>query len=202
MSSDNERREIPDDLKVVEQTLAGCVPRAPQLDRDRLMFLAGAASAVGPTDHGQEHRVNAGAKWRAPGVWPSATVAFAATSLALAIVLVARPEPPAQVVYVNRPSATPAPAASPRSVTIQTDQRQLPDVPRASPRAVVAPKVPADNYLRSREVALRMGLDALGSPRSAGNESASAMTYFDWLARLNVADLQPQQPAQSALPKM
>jgi hypothetical protein len=67
--------------------------------------------------------------------------------------------------------------------------------------------VPADNYVRSREVALRMGLDALGAPRVSGGGSGSPLTYLDWLAGINreATSDGPQEAAprlDSALPQM
>ena len=193
--------ENPDDLKHVEQTLAALTPRPPQIDRDRLMFLAGAASVQG-SGFGVS-------KARGAWTWPAATAALAATSLALAIALVVRTNAPPQVVYVDRPAPA-APSMRPQ-VAIQPERSpNLPATvtdavvaPRPAARSAQAPAVPADNYLRSREVALRMGLDALGSPRGAGGNSASPMTYFDWLASLgDDSSSAPESTADSSLPKM
>src|SRR5687767_6318887 len=99
MSSDNEHRENPHDLKPVEQTLAAFAPRAPQLDRDRLMFLAGAESVQGSGFgvQGSGVTVPVITKSRGSWVWPAATAAMAATSLALAVALFLRPEPRVQI---------------------------------------------------------------------------------------------------------
>ena len=194
--------ENPDELKHVEQTLVSMMPRPPQVDRDRLMFLAGAASAQESEVRGQRSEV---AKIKGAWTWPAATAALAATSLALAIALVVRTNAPAQIVYVDRPAPA-APALSPQ-VAIQpkpspnlpataTDSAVARSVPRTASR-----RVPADNYLRSREVALRMGVDALGTPRAAGGGAASPLTYLDWLAEFDDASAPDQQPG-SALPKM
>lgn len=210
MSDHNEhRREDADELKPVEQTLAAFAPAAPRLDRDRLMFLAGAASARGPAEiapveRGGSRRVDAAAKraW----LWPAAATALAATSLALGIALFVRPQPQVRVVYVHPPAA-PSPvsdrvataAVEPATKPVASSIRDQPHLPRA---AIASPDIPANNYLRSREVALRMGLDALGSPRSSGDGQASASTYFDWLAGLSNAQTKPDPPAAFPLPNM
>jgi hypothetical protein len=212
MSSEFPSRKSADDLTQFEQTLASLTPVPPQVDRDRLMFLAGAASA------GEETQKTGGRGQMGPVVtagrsawlWPAATAALGATSLALAIALVARSAAPTQIVYVERP----APAVSPR-VAIQSNQtRENPaaapmaaEVNQRVPRTLAVPQVPADNYVRSRDVALLLGLDALGTPRSAGGGSAAGMTYFDWLVGLDPsaspADQPPGNPSlDSALPKM
>jgi hypothetical protein len=195
--------EAPDDLKHVEQTLAATTPRPPQIDRDRVMFLAGAASVKGSgiVVQGSGTRKAAG-RW----TWPAATAALAATSLALAIALIVRTNAPPQVVYIERPAPA-APAMRPQ-VAIQTEHSPvtpaMEPVVAAAPRPAQAPQVPPDNYLRTREVALRMGLDALAAPRGASGNSASPMTYFDWLAGLgnDSSSLPPVSENDSSLPKM
>ena len=194
--------ENPRDLRPVEQTLAALSPQPPRIDRDRLMFLAGAASVQGSEVRGQRSEV---AKIKGAWTWPAATAALAATSLALAVALVVRTNAPPQIVYVDRPAA-PAmrpqvavqPEPSPNLQATATDSAPL---PRPAPRSAQAPQVPADNYLRSREVALRMGVDALGTPRAAGGGAASPLTYFDWLAGFDEASSPDRQP-DSVLPKM
>jgi hypothetical protein len=69
------------------------------------------------------------------------------------------------------------------------------------------PDVPANNYVRTRDVALRMGVDALGSPRSVGNGSAGdgsagAMTYIDWLAGWNQPEIPPDGASTTPPPNM
>ncbi|HEX5102475.1 MAG TPA: hypothetical protein VFV87_01605, partial [Pirellulaceae bacterium] len=78
------------------------------------------------------------------------------------------------------------------------------EAPRPAPRAVTNPQVPADNYLRTREVALRMGVDALGSRRSAAGEATPPMTYFDWLSGFGgtTSSAQPGEPSDVLLPQM
>jgi len=153
----------------IEQSLAGFAPAPPQLDRDRLMFLAGAASVQGSVQTRQSPR------W----LWPASTATLAATSLALAIALFLRPAPQTQ--YIVRDVPGPSPPAPSVPDLARTPQ----DEP---PRYVAAPARPqpatGDSYIKTREVALRMGLDALGSPSSGGSGLASANTYLDLLEGL------------------
>src|SRR6516225_6587980 len=85
-------------LEALAGALRGLAPRPAEIDRDRLMFHAGRASAP--------------RGW----AWPLATAASAAAAVALALLLWARPEPPPRIVerVVYVPAALPdeAPAAS------------------------------------------------------------------------------------------
>ena len=210
MSHDELSRENPDDLKQVQETLAALAPRPPQVDRDRLMFLAGAAAAGGQRS-GVGSRESAVVTSRNAWLWPAATAALGATSLALAIALDVRSDAPPQIVYVERPGME-----APQAIARANPTHESPavavkaDAPGATPRVAeplaanrtAVPQVPTDNYLRSREVALRMGLDALGAPRSGGG-STSAVTYLDWLA--SQGDDSSSPPAavhDSVLPQM
>jgi hypothetical protein len=158
--------EQPQQLTAVEQTLAAVAPAPPRVDRDRLMFLAGIASAQGqkPAEIGLPPRI--GRTW----LWPAATAALGATSLALAIALLVRPAPPTQIVHVERQAARGEIAAAPRfPAEIQPAHRRSPVAPAA---------VPADNYVRAREVALRLGLDALGvGSRGNSADDSPVPTY-------------------------
>ena len=63
------------------------------------------------------------------------------------------------------------------------------------------PAIPADNYLRSRDVALRLGLDALGSGPGAEGDSSPMLTYRELLETLSASsspanDEQPQPRVQ------
>jgi len=204
---DNNDRTSAGEVARVERALAQFSPRTANVDRDRLMFLAGAASTLNPVAHGRVSRADAADKraWQ----WPAATAALAATSLALAVALFLRPEPQLRIVYQDRPAAVATaepPAAAPAVVEV---------LPPEFPRHVAVPTVarrtsltqpssarrdlPGSNYLQTREVALRMGLDALGTPRSSGGTSGSAPTYFDWLSGLADSPARTEQP--EALPR-
>jgi hypothetical protein len=195
MSNDKRMNELSGELKAVEQTLAGFSARQPQVERDRLMFLAGQAQGTEIRNQGQGagDQVTKEAVARRPGLprsggthwlWPSATAALAATSLMLVVALATRSEPAARVVVQERivmvPSEMVASKPVPSTAAVPAEPRDFTD------RSIALEKVPANNYLRSREVALRMGLDALGSPRSSGGgssggDSSDAPTYRHWL---------------------
>jgi hypothetical protein len=212
MSHDKLPRENPDDLKQVQEALAALAPRPPAVNRDRLMFLAGAA-ATGGRESGVGSREAAVPVGRKAWLWPAATAALGATSLVLAIALMVQADAPPRIVYVERPApearemgpdaVAGAAQDSPTAAVANADE------PRPTPRIAAAltadraqvPQVPADNYLRSREVALRMGLDALGSPRLGGG-SASAMTYLDWLAEQRGGASPPPASPLDARPQM
>lgn len=159
-------------LSPLEQTLGGFVPAAPRVDRDRLMFLAGQASA-GPSVVGS--RSVGGRSW----YWPASSAVLAATSLALAIALVTRPAPQPLIVQVPAPAPVQPSEAVPAPVT--------PREPAPAPRQwalTAAQPAAGESYVKSRELALRMGLDALGAPRSSGSSSATSGTYRSLLEGL------------------
>jgi len=154
-----------------EQVLASFAPAAPQLDRDRLMFLAGAASVQGSVQTRQNPL------W----LWPASTATLAATSLALAIALFLRPALPTQYIVRDVPGPSPPAASVPELAATRTPQEDPPQYAAAPARPQPAT---GDSYLKTREVAFRMGLDALGSPSSGGSGLASATTYLDLLEGL------------------
>jgi hypothetical protein len=160
-----------DPLSSIERSLAGFTPAPPQVERDRLMFLAGQANS--------DRRAGGVSSY----IWPTATVAFATSSLILAATLFLRPEPAARIVYRDRPVAAPARPVSARSEPL------IASVPAPS-REAPAPRVPDNHYLQTREVALRMGLDALGSP-SRASDLPSPISYGDLLFRLSAGAMSP-----------
>jgi hypothetical protein len=177
--------ELTPELAAVEQQLAALAPRAARVDRDRLMFLAGAASEQGPV-------TRPAAVQRLSWLWPSATGVLAATSLGLAVLLAVRETPAPQIVYVPAPAAAggsiadASPAPTPReqpALAEAVPERQLASArPAASDRSAGGRgSIPRDNYLQVRDVALRMGLDALAVPRSSGGatptEGSDVPTY-------------------------
>lgn len=193
----NENLKPSDDNVAVEQSLATFAPRAALVDRDRLMFLAGAAAAD-PTQRPVASGQGPGARIRRHA-WPAATAALAATSLALAVALSMRPEPQVQIVYQSAPETTAV--AVPLAAAPPVPTASVP-MPIAQPRVKrqldsSSPVLPADNYLRTREVALRMGLDAIGSPGASCGGGSASPTYFDWLSGLSEA---PQVERPVAIP--
>lgn len=91
--------ELPPELKAIEAELAELAPREDRLDRERLVFLAGRASASpGDTEPRAELR-----RW----AWPTAFAGMTAIAAGLLVMVLARPEPGVveRIVYVPRPHA-------------------------------------------------------------------------------------------------
>jgi len=196
---------LPDELAAIERALAGVAPAPPRIARDRLMFLAGQASAEASGGHQPPGSValsiddgpaegHPTGKLTLPArqLWPASTAALAATSLALAIALLVRPAPQVQVVYRDRPVTVPAVAPqSPRSV-----QPPAPPLVAAAASRTPPSDFSSHNYLRTRDVALRLGLDALGTFRSAGGDDSPVPTYRSLLESLS-----PRPRATNSLPE-
>jgi len=177
-----ERRDSNEGPDPITRVLASFSPAAPQIDRDRLMFMAGRASAASQEPGARSPELPApipGHLRSRQWLWPASTAALAATSLALALALFVRPIPGPQIVYVPRQAAAEAPQ---RMSEKAIDQGGVP-VPAGTARADSL--LPPDNYLRTREVALRMGLDAIGAPRAGGDAATIAPTYGSWLQGLD-----------------
>ena len=172
--------EEPLPLDPIESVLAGFTPAPPQLDRDRLMYLAGQASACSPLVSRADilSRPGRTAQGTRRWLWPASTAALAATSLSLAVALFVRPTPQSQIVYRDRPVFIEAPASvSPAANERSFDRQPVPPAARLA-------KSPLDGgYLNTRRVALRIGVDGLGTP-SSGSEAASPATYLDLLKTL------------------
>jgi hypothetical protein len=181
-------------LAAIEQSLAALAPAPPRVDRDRLMFLAGAASATSdsrlptpdPRPPTPDSRLPTPRAW----LWPATSAALAATSLALAIALLARPTPAEKIVYRDRPIHVAVDAPPPASHPAPPTEPLL----ATAASHTVLPSVPAHNYLRTRDVALRHGLDALGTFPSAGGDDAPVPTYRSLLESLSPS--RPRAPSE------
>jgi hypothetical protein len=169
--------DLTPELSAIEQQLAALAPRAARVDRDRLMYLAGAASEQGPPTRPAPVE-------RPSWLWPSATGVLAATSLGLAVLLAMRETPEPYIVYIPAPAAAAgnfadAPRApTPREQVVAAEATPGRQHASARPTATdwsVARRgsIPRENYLQVRDVALRMGLDALAVPRSSGGATSA-----------------------------
>jgi hypothetical protein len=172
-----------DDL-ATESLLKGFVPASSGIDRDRLMFLAGRASALAEAERPQPSRsVKAGGDraW----VWPAATAVMSATSLALAIALVVRPAPS---IADREERAHPIPPRQ-ESPQIPAPTRTEALVNDSAPAEVAGHESLVNNsakaakatssagsharrYLEQRELAIEHGVDAL--PTSAAPAASVA----------------------------
>ncbi len=148
-----------DDLSEFERDLVSVKPQPGRLSRGRLMFLAGQAS-VRP----EKGRATRRKRW----YWPASTAVMTVVSAALVLIVVyrpvivhtAQPHVVREVVYVDRATQPPAPAA------------QSPEPPQSdwTPRlaAETAERVSGD-YLDIRHRVLALGVDALPPLSLEGN---------------------------------
>ena len=125
------------ELNALAGALRGLTPRPAGLDRDWLLFRAGAAAAP--------------RRW----LWPAATAASSACALVLALVLLFRPTPPGErvIVYVERPAHQALPAPDPGPV----------EEPPSVPPEALGPST-RSAHQRLQDQLLRWGLDGLGEP--------------------------------------
>jgi hypothetical protein len=181
MSNENDKS---DSLGAIERALAGFSPAPPQIDRDRLMFFAGRANALAneqsqalmlPTRHNR--------------LWPAATATFAATSLALAGVLAFQTASPPTIVRRDRPVSAPAAQFPQPAASLLANHFSL-----ATPSIEREQREASGDYLKIREIALRMGLDALGSqPYSAAPDKPTS--YRDlWVGLTSASNSQSDKP--------
>jgi hypothetical protein len=102
MSSGNSpAEELPEDLKAVEKALRRLTPAASQIDRDRLLYLAGQASAMSAGAQGVHIEDTRSFMPLHRNWWPVATAALALFSLGLGGLLIHATRPSERVVYVE-----------------------------------------------------------------------------------------------------
>ena len=147
MSEAHDRPE----MSALEVSLGKLSPAPAALDRDRLMFQAGRASA----------RV----RW----LWPAVAGVASLSAAALALVLALRPAPIAvleqRVVVIRQETPPPLP---PRPETRPESWAEMP--------VSEEPPFPQADYLRRRQEVLRWGVDMLPAMVPGGPPSAPALT--------------------------
>jgi hypothetical protein len=151
-NDDSFRDDFPPELKPFEAALGSLIPASSRVDRDRLMYLAGAASATEA----------AGAATRQPNgrihfrgiLWPCAAAAMLLVSLGLGAVLTFR-EPAERLVYIDRPPTHQDPSAAPNLAAPAGD---------VETRFAAAQSSADASYLALREQVLRLGVNALDAP--------------------------------------
>jgi hypothetical protein len=150
--------DLPESLGAAERLLRRFTPANPSIDRDRLMFLAGQRSIS--------------SRGLGSYLWPASTAVLAATSLTLACFLLRQPGDERQAI-VRSPLPPPAHQASeqPRAVASPAE------VPVKEASRATSTSLVSENYVRTREVALRLGLDALGSTDTFGLSRESTKSY-------------------------
>ncbi len=150
--------QIPPDpeLKAIESILGELVPRSSRLDRDKLMFQAGAM-------------LSRGARRRA-WVWPAMTAVLGAVLCGESIFLAGRPAPQVveRVVFVPAPgSAAVASAAGASQSPAGRAPRPVADEPAAASEPWPVTSWPvAPDYQRIQAMVMRFGLDAIQEPSS------------------------------------
>jgi hypothetical protein len=174
------------DCRELEQDLATLRPAAGAIDRDRLMFLAGRAVAERPCAGGMPL-----AKWLWPGATAVSTLAATVLGLLLAVshrpLIVREPYPyvPPQHYPAPLPQFAPQPGGVPGAMMPDTmanqgtddmsEQAQAVARARAAERVALArvdyvPRttLPPVGYVHKRQIALSLGVEALGSGTLAG----------------------------------
>jgi hypothetical protein len=148
--------QIPPDaeLKAIESALGELVPLSSRLDRDKLMFQAGAMSSRGA---------------RRGWAWPACTAALGIVLCGESFLLASRPAPQVmeRVVFVPAPGSV-ATAASTRESESGSENapRRGSEEPRAGESPLVASWPVASDYRRFQAMVMRFGLDAVQEPSS------------------------------------
>ncbi|HVX12014.1 MAG TPA: hypothetical protein VHC22_12595 [Pirellulales bacterium] len=172
-------------LRRFEAELSALAPRAVQLDRDRLMFLAGQASAGTPADGYLSRR------W----IWPVSFSAMSALAASLLVLLILRPAPQVVERIVRVPvEAAPQVPSDPMEddrgdlvaepsfdgpAPIETARRA--DLARGPATAPVV----GTAYLDLRDRVLAMGIESWQAPSSPPHANdRPAINYHDLLDSL------------------
>ncbi|MCH7988698.1 MAG: hypothetical protein IID46_06030 [Planctomycetes bacterium] len=183
-------------LKEIENALASLVPKSSGIDRDRLLFLAGQASAS-QLPHTTPRRIR---------LWQMTTALSTTAAVALGVMLAVRGQPEVihEIQYVtrntNESEITVSSDSSDRTLEIE-NQQSTPYSPPPSYRSFENEWSPQQSYLRRREIALNRGIDALTylDPVSSGNSQRQTtpqapITYWNGLQRLLEQDPGSKDP--------
>ncbi len=174
--------ELPSDPNPyqIEPDLSAYAPRPPRIDRDRLMFEAGRAAALGQSPAGVGVPLRPGVIAWFPGpptlvpsswLWPASTLAMTVVAAGLGIALLLGSTPLERVQVVERvvripapvPQTAPQPTLAATSGGLHQADHDLPRQPFAEEEApvVTIESLPENHLLRVRHVALTQGVDAL-----------------------------------------
>jgi hypothetical protein len=144
------QRSSEPDLTDIESALAGLVPVPSRLDREKLMFKAGAASA----------RSTPVRRW----VWPSVAAAFAIGMISETVVVAIRPGPRVieRVVVVREPAPAGLTTPTSNAAALTPSSADAPNDTRSSEtRFLTSSWTATPEYQRIEELVLRLGLDAV-----------------------------------------
>lgn len=152
--SSDSHANFAESLKPLEAKLAALRPIANGIDRDRLMYEAGAAATVRPSTYGSRSR------W---WLWPCISAAMLLVSACLATELALRGSATERIVYVSRPEAR-------IKLAPMTDTPRDPKSSTDTASSAGLPWSDQSNFALLQR-ALRFGVDAIGSPVSSGRIS-------------------------------
>lgn len=150
-SSEHEPIEpLSEEARRAEQLLKQLHPRPVNLDRERLMFLAGVEA--GSSQHATREMQS---KW----LWPAAALAMSTVAACLVVALTIQlSRPPVERIIV-REVAAPAPVPTPTTPSTEPFITNTNSAPRLASAPVLA--LPNGSALQMRNMALRFGVDAL-----------------------------------------
>lgn len=187
-SRPGDEEHLPDELAALERRLASLTPPAPRVDRDRLMFEAGRASAeatrlgltyiAGPSRSGDSYVAGpsrsgdsrAGRLW-SHRFWPAAAATMTAASIALAVLLIRQTSSP----FSDEQRSPDFIVENTATATADMQLAQIAESNGYWPTIVPAwifPTQPVSGYLANRHSILTLGAVAMESDRhqlSAGD---------------------------------
>jgi hypothetical protein len=165
MSDEEQHKdELAPELTALERHLREMLPRAPRVDRDRLMYAAGQAAPRAPIGIASTRRVA-----RAPGwMWPVATATMTAATVLLGTVLVWQKQPN----FIAEKDSQPPSVV--KFASTSTDSETEDSARYAIRDRWPAGLSPESGYLGVRYIALTRGVNALPFEESstAGNDSS------------------------------
>jgi hypothetical protein len=149
-----------DEARRTEQALQQLQPRPVNLDRERLMFLAGIEAGSSQLDTKEVQ-----SKW----LWPAAALAMSTVAACLAVALTIQlSRPPVERVIVREVTA-PVPVPTPAPPYVAPSSPNANSAPRLASAPVLA--LPNVSALQMRNMALRFGVESL--PADSGWLSTS-----------------------------
>lgn len=214
MSPDEGKEGLLPELTAIEAVLASLAPRTDRLNRERLMFLAGQASAAA-----RPERCRAWTRW----LWPAAFSAMTAVAAMLLVMLVVQPGQIARH-GADRTALAPAPSAEAKtaqdagaaSMQLSPEKRAEPSpddearpgaqdsllslilspfTPPIGPRAEPSPA--HHSYPELRDLVLARGLDSWQSPTAPAGEGRerveAPLSYRELLDSLLEQETRPRQ---------
>ena len=193
-----DKESLSEGLSDIEDALSSLVPKSSGIDRDRLLFLAGQASAS-QLPHTSPRRIR---------LWQMTTALSTTAAVALGAMLAVRGQPEVihEIQYVTQNTNESEITVSPdRTLEIENQQSTLYS-PAPPYRPFENAWSPQQSYLRRRDIALKRGIDALTylDPTPTENPqrqttSQAPITYWNGLHRLLEQDQNNETGTQATL---